>query len=96
LKDFGFREFFENYILAWWKDLIFHNSSFALRYFLMVYGKAIVWHIPYSILASFIEWFVSKDLNFSLKLCEVSLSHKEAKKVNKHALAKIFIIFGMS
>jgi hypothetical protein len=37
LKDFGFfkRIFFEHYIFAMVKYLSFHNSSFALRYFLM-------------------------------------------------------------
>ncbi len=31
----SFREFFEDYIFAWWKYLSFNNSSFALRYFSM-------------------------------------------------------------
>jgi len=37
LKDFGFsfRGFFEDYIFCIVKYLSFHNSSFALRYFLM-------------------------------------------------------------
>jgi hypothetical protein len=37
LKDFSFfgRIFFEDYVFAWVKYLSFHNSSFALRCFLM-------------------------------------------------------------
>jgi hypothetical protein len=31
----SFRGFFEDYICAWWNILSFHDSSFALRYFLM-------------------------------------------------------------
>jgi hypothetical protein len=31
----SFRGFFEDYVFAWWNTLNFHNSSFALRYFLM-------------------------------------------------------------
>jgi hypothetical protein len=45
-----FRGFFEDYyiIFAWWKYyLSFHNSSsFALRYFFNVNGKAKVCHTP--------------------------------------------------
>jgi hypothetical protein len=36
------KEFFEDYIFARVKYLNFHNSSFALRYFFNVNGKAMV------------------------------------------------------
>jgi hypothetical protein len=45
----SFRRFFEDYIFAWWNIFSFHNSSFPLRYFLNVGGKAIVWHTPCSL-----------------------------------------------
>jgi hypothetical protein len=41
-----FRRFFEDYIFVRWNIFEFHNSSFALRYFFNVNGKATVWHTP--------------------------------------------------
>jgi len=45
----SFRGFFEDYNFCVVKYLSFHNSSFALRYFFNVNGKAIVWHTFYSV-----------------------------------------------
>jgi len=42
----SFRGFLEDYIFACWKYLSFHDSSFALRYFCNVNGKATLWHTP--------------------------------------------------
>jgi hypothetical protein len=44
------------------KYLNFHNSSFALRYFFNVNGKAMVWHNPWIHLT--ISWIISSIKEF--------------------------------
>jgi len=47
LKDFGFfQRIFWRLYFCMVKYLSFHNSSFALRYFYNVNGKATSWHTP--------------------------------------------------
>jgi hypothetical protein len=65
------KDFFEDYIRVWWNYLSFHHSSFALRYFLMLNGKAIVCDTP----VCFFFFFVGENLTQNRVILVPTLAH---------------------
>jgi hypothetical protein len=64
------RECFEGYISVWWNIWVFHNSSFALRYFFMLMARPQC-DTPLVVLIKFGRFYINyegRTLSFILRV----------------------------